>query len=516
MKKELDKGLAEMKTSAGETWAKHLFGVKVLIGRLWRTQAAAFQEASDMNDPLEAFVFRVILLTDAQDAARVPPSSAVPSVAAPLALTVETEEPGNCVPTGSTPIGLAPNPGTLVCGQTEIGSTSDCAIPIFSSERCGGLGWKQAGTVQYTLMGTGEVVTISTCHATTDFNIELKVYENTESFPDTCVTANDNNNPYCAFSEDSSEVTFLAKSGTQYLVYVHGNWFTSGNFGLSVACAPALACEQRVTGSTMNVAPMAVPYCSSADSTVVSPVQIYGFAATGEVLTLSICGASFASAVAVVDAGAGGFAANSCIAAASSVPECDTITLQTEPGRVYKIFVGGTSESESGSFELHATCTDPEEPPTFIPGPGTVEGIIGSVRQSSFRRCKPSSEPLDPGVLFTFFPFRGGNLEACGPVQLWIRIPSFGGGFDCWDPANPDGRRLGEVAVPASCTDGTGYSLATPSRVQEVPSQIMVAGPPNTRFSLTYKGSLVCTCQHGTAGSGLPCPGQGSPFLHRV
>ena len=239
IEEQLRDSLAKLEEAAGDSWAIRLLEVKGLIGRLWQVQETAFKGVADMNDELAALVLRVILMADAQEAARVPPASAAPAVPAPLALPLMMAPPNNCA--------LGPSPAAevlLTCGEVVTGSTTECEAPAQFLPECGTPHDGQTygtRTVQYTLLGTGGDITLSTCDAGTTYDTKIHVFADTGFFPGACVAGNDDIT--CPIAVFRSGVTFRTTFGTRYLVYVSGYRTEFGTFALSVNCPlPAVAC----------------------------------------------------------------------------------------------------------------------------------------------------------------------------------------------------------------------------------------------------------------------------------
>lgn len=112
--------------------------------------------------------------------------------------------------TGST-VGAAVHPGASFCG-TSLGT---------------------GGTVWYTLVGTGETTTITTCSALTNYDTKLWVYSGS---CDALVCEAGSDDSVCAFSSLHSTVAFVPAVGVTYYIAVGGYNAAAGNFELSVSC----------------------------------------------------------------------------------------------------------------------------------------------------------------------------------------------------------------------------------------------------------------------------------------
>jgi hypothetical protein len=223
-----------------------------------------------------------------------------------------------------------------------------------------------AGTTQdfrgvyYAFAGTGNVMTVSTCHPSTDFQTSLAVQEGCGS--DECVVEMDPGfSTFCAQAFGST-FTFDSKSGESYRVFVHGDDTTStGNFAISVqdympppndSCGSAIALVSGVsiTGSTVG---------ATLDDTCGMPNPgrgvWYVIAGTGEVMevTTANAGTDFPTALNVIK-GCGGDCVENNVDFLRSNPFGQTITFDSESNTNYYIFVHGASPSDVGTFEVSA------------------------------------------------------------------------------------------------------------------------------------------------------------------
>lgn len=113
---------------------------------------------------------------------------------------------------------------TVTFGST-VGATADPGFPD-----CG-VDISTPG-VWYSLVGTGDVVTIDTCGSSTDFDTKLHVLAG-DCSNNTCVAANDDD-PGC--TDFRSKVSFVSTQGANYLILVSGFGGATGNFELTVSC----------------------------------------------------------------------------------------------------------------------------------------------------------------------------------------------------------------------------------------------------------------------------------------
>ncbi|GIV35221.1 MAG: hypothetical protein KatS3mg031_2756 [Chitinophagales bacterium] len=119
---------------------------------------------------------------------------------------------------------LAIGCGDTVAGYTQ-GATIDGVAP------CGGD--NTAPGVWYTILGTGDNITLSTCDAAS-FDTKISVFTDGCGTL-TCIGGNDDATGCSGFT---SEFTFTSLPGIPYLVLVHGFASQIGSFTLSVSCAP--------------------------------------------------------------------------------------------------------------------------------------------------------------------------------------------------------------------------------------------------------------------------------------
>ena len=120
----------------------------------------------------------------------------------------------------------------ISCGQSISGSTS-AASPDYMSF-CGTS--NTAPGVWYTFPGDGSCVTLSTCNSGTSYDTKITVYEGSCGTL-TCVAGNDDDFS-CGNSIFNSTVNFSTNVGSEYFVLVHGWSSNTGDFELSMECAP--------------------------------------------------------------------------------------------------------------------------------------------------------------------------------------------------------------------------------------------------------------------------------------
>lgn len=91
------------------------------------------------------------------------------------------------------------------------------------------------GGVFYTIVGTGNSITLTTCAPTvTNYDTKLFVYQGACSGPFTCITGNDDTR--AGGCGEPSTVTFASVRGVSYLVFVSGYAGATGTFRLLATC----------------------------------------------------------------------------------------------------------------------------------------------------------------------------------------------------------------------------------------------------------------------------------------
>ena len=184
--------------------------------------------------------------------------------------------------TSATPFLIPPandlciNAIPLACGQTLTGSnagatdtddpTATCATAI------------RAGGVFYSVVGTGDSMTLSTCTPTTDFDTELFVYSGSCGTY-TCIDGNDDSNT----TVTCSSVTFASQYGVTYLVFVNGyDNMEVGNFGITLSCAtppaaPVIASLSPATGPVGSTVTVTGSNFNSATAATINGLAVNSF-----------------------------------------------------------------------------------------------------------------------------------------------------------------------------------------------------------------------------------------------
>ncbi len=125
---------------------------------------------------------------------------------------------------------------SVTCGNTYNGNT--VAADLDGMPACSTVPVQSAPGVWYKYTGTGDSVLFSTCDVATNFDTRMNVY--TGSCPNlTCFRSNDNATG-CGAAPNSSEVSFVATSGTDYYILIHGATDKTGQFKMKVTCFPCV------------------------------------------------------------------------------------------------------------------------------------------------------------------------------------------------------------------------------------------------------------------------------------
>ena len=150
---------------------------------------------------------------------------------------------------------LCANAIALTCGQAVTGSTLYSSATGDPTGTC--TETIDGGGVFYSIVGTGNSITLSLCSASTNFDTELFLFTGTcGSY--TCVRGNDD--VTCSAHPGSSAITFPSALGVKYLVFVSGYGNDQGRFVLSTSCVPppvptitALSPASGPTGITVTL-----------------------------------------------------------------------------------------------------------------------------------------------------------------------------------------------------------------------------------------------------------------------
>jgi len=265
-----------------------------------------------------------------------------------------------CLCADLTAIAQAPNDACadaipISCGITVGGSTSEAMLDP-AAGNCGTA--VSAAGVWYSIAGTGEVITLSTCPSHT-FDTKINVYTGSCGTP-SCVTGNDDGGG-CG---TGSTASFLSEQGTTYLVLIQGYDGQTGDFELSVSCGPVtydhcqgatpISCNQSLPGSTVEATADAVPFfCVTG---IQAPGVWYTFTGISAPILISTCESSdFDTRLNVYSGTCGALA---CVAGdddTEGVGLCSTVSLVPDPATTYYILVQGY-DGQTGDFLLELAC----------------------------------------------------------------------------------------------------------------------------------------------------------------
>ncbi len=295
--------------------------------------------------------------------------------------------------------------------------------------------------VSYGLPAGDQLVTASTCAGTT-YNSMLTVYAaNPDCSSLVCVTGNDNN---CGVAT-TSEVNWIAQSGVDYYIAVHGpNGYvgSTGAFTLSLVCAPPCT-------------PQANDVCASA--TAVTPVLDDGL---GVMQTFSnVC--SFADAN----------------------PSCDISGIQA--GRAQGVwFSFNTGPNEFFDLQLATSVEDPLYTATAI-SYAVYSGACGSLMEVACDLTGTTTTTIGPLNQYTdhwIMVFNDGGIGLEGSFGLLLTYPAQNDA-SITDVIYPDGLVCTTQIVPTVELTNLGFQVLTSV-------DILYDVDGGTPQSFTWTGSL--------------------------
>ena len=305
------------------------------------------------------------------------------------------------------------NAVVITCGSTVLGSTLEATADDNATDCGTSIG---APGVWYTIEGTGQAVTISTC-GDVQYDTKLNVYSGSCGGL-LCVTGNDDGGG----CELGSTATFPALVGVTYHVLVQGYDGAVGNFELAVACGPfsgdlclgadTISCNQSLPGSTVDAYLDPAPFCGTA---IDAPGVWYTFSGIDNAVVMSTCESfDYDTRINVYQ---GGCDALVCVVGNDDTPDnglCSTVNFQPQADLTYYVLVQGYN-GLTGTFNLELacqTCPPPADvqisatdtaafiywqslnpgstyvieygPNGFLPGTGTLlSGTVGSPASAS-------------------------------------------------------------------------------------------------------------------------------------
>jgi plastocyanin len=261
---------------------------------------------------------------------------------------------------------LCANAEVITCASTVTGSTV-AATNTDELDNVPGAG------VWYVFTGTGDVVTVSTDNAGTDYDTRI-------GYTDACGNAG------IAFDEDggtdfingyTSVMTFASTIGTDYYIYVGGYQGTNtGAFEMTVTCTTPLAndlCTGAITVACGGTATGSTVDATSTDEldNVPGPGVWYLFAGTGDEVTVSTdnAGTDYDTRIGYTDAcGNAGIAFDEDGGTDFVTGYTSVLTFASTIGTDYYIYVGGYLGTNTGAFEMTVSCT----PPLCLADAGTL------------------------------------------------------------------------------------------------------------------------------------------------
>ncbi|MBL7950761.1 MAG: T9SS type A sorting domain-containing protein [Flavobacteriales bacterium] len=262
----------------------------------------------------------------------------------------------------------------MTCGQAITGSTSTATADL-NAINCGTS--VQAAGVWYSITGTGQAVTLSTC---TDFTYDtrLNVYAGTCGSL-ICVAGNDDGGN----CDVGSTLAFAAEQGVPYYIFVQGYEGATGDFELTATCGPitndycqgavAITCSQSLSGSTTEATTDAVPFC---ESSVQAPGVWYTFTGVAGPVQLSTCeSVNYDSRLNVYTGSCGAFV---CVTGNDDTPNvgtCSTVNFNAAADETYFILVQGY-DGEVGDFLLEMACPTCLAPTAITASASDVSAFI--------------------------------------------------------------------------------------------------------------------------------------------
>lgn len=289
-------------------------------------------------------------------------------------------------------VGQAPNDActaaiALTCGQTVSGTTTAATLDA-TAINCGTA--VTAPGVWYSIVGTGEAITLSTCP---DFGYDTKinVYRGGCAAP-ICVTGNDDGGT----CDVGSTASFPSEAGIAYLILVQGFEGTTGTFDLEVTCGPitndfcqgaiSMTCNSSLSGSTLDATLDPQPFFC--ETGIQAAGRWYTFTGISDPVVISTCeGSDYDTRVNVYSGGCDGL---TCVIGNDDTPgvgTCSTVNFVPDPELQYFILVQGY-DGETGNFSLELACQ-------ACGTPSEVNATAGDVNAYVFW------ESLNPGATYT-------------------------------------------------------------------------------------------------------------------
>ncbi|MCB0638794.1 MAG: T9SS type A sorting domain-containing protein [Lewinella sp.] len=350
---------------------------------------------------------------------------------------------------------LCANAEDIDCGETlsgtTIGATFDGVGTCSTSNTAAG--------VWYHFVGTGTVVTVSTCNQAS-YDTKISV------FSGSCASLNcvDGADDASGCSGFTTELSIPTANGEDYYVLVHGFGSVTGNFSLSLTCADPptgndacagaepIACGETVSGSTATATFDGVALCGTSNT---APGVWYEFTGTGDVVTVTTCSPStnYDTKLSVFTGSCG---ALSCVDGNDDDFTCSNSGLQSAveflstPGETYYILVHGFGTS-SGNFELSLSCMAPASNDAVCSAiPLTLDVVEG------FNNVGATAQPGEPS------PGVGtiGPAPTCDALDGWcsfeVEVQT-----SLWFTFTPDADGCYDIAVDGADFQAAVYTVGS-------------------------------------------------------
>ncbi len=286
----------------------------------------------------------------------------------------------NCV--DGAPVGALP--------ASVAGTTVDATDDIVSGQSCG-VSSGPFKNVWYTVVGTGETITVSTCNAATAVSdTKISVFCN-DCGDKICVGGNDDaSGPSCTFGSFKSRFSFCSELGRTYLITVGGFSATTATGAIQLdvtssgtSCATPPVCQRPANDQCAGATPVgALPASvvssnAGAASNVATSCGVstgpfreiwFSVVGNGQTLTASTCNAGTVNGTGNFDTKLSVFCSDcalpTCVGGNDdAVPACATGSFKStfswcsEAGRTYFIAVGGFSATTAvGTIQLDVTA----------------------------------------------------------------------------------------------------------------------------------------------------------------
>lgn len=312
-----------------------------------------------------------------------------------------------------------------VNGDPWLGTTVNATVGPICTNRFSGP--TQRRGVWAIVRGTGNIMSLSTCHPRTNFQTFMLVYSG-------CLTACGSQNggtngvevPFCE-SALATQILVQSTLDTLYYVFLSGDGV--GDFGLTVtdfarpandACEdaiPILVNGDRIAGTTVNATING--YCPDRFSIPQARGVWYRTIGTGNIVTFSTCHpeTTYGTSIRVSVGSCGGTCPGNVDTGVDIVP-CDnefgsTLTFQTTQDTVYYIFVFSTITANTGNFTL--SVVDYQRPPNDVcvePIPLEVNGAVlfGSTVNSTTDSFCPARFSVSTGRGVWYTAVGNGNI----------------------------------------------------------------------------------------------------------